>query len=159
MILLKGTNTASKQVSSTNLSQASAQTTSTSQQLSSKLNLLIDESNHVSYSFEFFLHGSSRVCTSVDIAMHKPIRVVNQLDLIKMRSCLKKHFQYASSKRRRDRGGVGNIGLKRPRSESKPDLSNSRRNSFNLPPKGPNSTTNQKPKDSKTSSKLKQLKL
>lgn len=29
--------------------------------------------------------------------MHKPIRVVNQLDLIKMRTCLKKHFSYTSS--------------------------------------------------------------
>ena len=61
----------------------------------------MDESNHVSYSFEFFLHGSSRVCTSVDIGMHKPVRVVNQLDLIKMRACLKKHFLYASQRSRR----------------------------------------------------------
>lgn len=85
-------------MSSTNLSQANAP-----QQLSSKLNLLVDESNHVSYSFEFFLHGSSRVCTSVDIGVHKPIRVVNQLDLIKMRACLKKHFLYASRQQRRRR--------------------------------------------------------
>lgn len=67
----------------------------------------MDESNHVSYSFEFFLHGASRVCTSVDIGMHKPIRVINQLDLIKMRACLKKHFLYSSkSSRATNNAGV-----------------------------------------------------
>lgn len=117
--------TASKQTSSTNLASTSgnngsgggggpnsvtnsssatnvATSTNNSQaNMNNKLNMIIDESNHVSYAFEFFLHGSSRVCTSVEMGMHAPIRVVNQLDLIKMRACLKKHFLYATRKKRK----------------------------------------------------------
>lgn len=60
-------------------------------------NFAFDESNHVSYSFSFFLHGASRVCTSVDIKIHKPIRLVNKFDLIQLRNSMKKFFQFKSS--------------------------------------------------------------
>ena len=59
-----------------------------------------DESNHVSYSFSFFLHGASRVCTSVDIKMHRPIRLINKFDLIKLRNNMKNFFQYKSASNR-----------------------------------------------------------
>jgi hypothetical protein len=49
----------------------------------------IDDSNHVSYMFNFFLHGASRVCTSVDMKMHKPIRVLSQFDLLKLKNEMK----------------------------------------------------------------------
>jgi len=59
-------------------------------------NFAFDESNHVSYSFSFFLHGASRVCTSVDIKIHKPIRLINKFDLIQLRNNMKKFFQFKS---------------------------------------------------------------
>lgn len=65
-----------------------------------KLNFLIDESNHVSYAFNFFLHGASRVCTSVDVKMHKPIRLVNQLDLVRMRTSLRKYFFHSAARKK-----------------------------------------------------------
>ncbi|XP_070572223.1 mediator of RNA polymerase II transcription subunit 13-like isoform X2 [Ptychodera flava] len=33
-----------------------------------------DQSEHVSFSFSFFLHGESTVCTSVEIQQHDPVR-------------------------------------------------------------------------------------
>lgn len=57
----------------------------------------VDESNHVSYSFSFFLHGASRVCTSVDIKLHKPIRLVNNIDLIYLKENLKSYLLFSSS--------------------------------------------------------------
>ncbi|RNA26525.1 mediator of RNA polymerase II transcription subunit 13, partial [Brachionus plicatilis] len=51
-----------------------------------EINSQIDDTNHVSYSFSFFLHGTSRVCTSVDIKMHKPVRLLNQSDLAELRT-------------------------------------------------------------------------
>ncbi len=49
-------------------------------------NNLIDSNtsglNHVSYAFNFFLHGTSKICTSVDVKVHKPIRSINKYDLI-----------------------------------------------------------------------------
>jgi hypothetical protein len=53
----------------------------------------IDDSNHVSYLFNFFLHGASRVCTSVDMKMHKPIRVLNQFDLLKLKNEMKRKLR------------------------------------------------------------------
>jgi hypothetical protein len=53
----------------------------------------IDDSNHVSYMFNFFLHGASRVCTSVDMKMHKPIRSLNQFDLIKLKNVMKRKLR------------------------------------------------------------------
>jgi mediator of RNA polymerase II transcription subunit 13 len=38
--------------------------------------------NHVSYSFNFFLHGASKICTSVDVKIHKPIRCISKYDLL-----------------------------------------------------------------------------
>lgn len=45
------------------------------------IDCLIDEGNHASYSFNFFLHGISKVCTSVEVKMHKSIRTLNKNDL------------------------------------------------------------------------------
>ena len=45
--------------------------------------------NHVSYSFSFFLHGLSRICTSVDVKLHKPIRYINKNDLIYLNKTIK----------------------------------------------------------------------
>lgn len=55
-----------------------------------------DPYNHVSYSFSFFLHGSSRVCTSVDMKMHRPIRTLNTNDLFKLRNRMTKFFSTPS---------------------------------------------------------------
>ena len=57
-----------------------------------------DHFNHVSYSFSFFLHGASRVCTSVDMKLHKPIRVVNTDDLFTLKSRMKKSFSTKPSR-------------------------------------------------------------
>ena len=59
--------------------------------------ITFDESNHVSYSFNFFLHGASRVCTSVDIKMHKPIRLINKFDLIHLRNNMRRFFQFKTT--------------------------------------------------------------
>lgn len=51
-----------------------------------------DQYNHVSYSFSFFLHGSSRVCTSVDMKLHRPIRLLNTSDLFRLKTKMNKMF-------------------------------------------------------------------
>ncbi|CAF1015787.1 unnamed protein product, partial [Brachionus calyciflorus] len=53
----------------------------------------IDDTNHVSYSFGFFLHGTSRVCTSVDLKLHKPLRFMTPHDLTFLKENLKNYFQ------------------------------------------------------------------
>jgi hypothetical protein len=58
---------------------------------------VIDESNHVSYSFSFFLHGASRVCTSVDIKLHRPIRLLNNADLIKLKYKMRQYLEYRAT--------------------------------------------------------------
>ncbi len=55
-----------------------------------------DQHNHVSYSFSFFLHGSSRVCTSVDMKLHRPIRLLNTSDLFRLKQKMKKFFATSS---------------------------------------------------------------
>lgn len=35
-------------------------------------------SEHLSCAFTFFLHGESNVCTSVEIAQHQPIYLINE---------------------------------------------------------------------------------
>ena len=51
-----------------------------------------DPYNHVSYSFSFFLHGNSRVCTSVDMKLHRPIRLLNTNDLFKLKTRMSRQF-------------------------------------------------------------------
>jgi len=51
-----------------------------------------DQYNHVSYSFSFFLHGSSRVCTSVDMKLHRPIRLLNTSDLFRLKQRMSRFF-------------------------------------------------------------------
>jgi hypothetical protein len=65
----------------------------------SSTDMIIDESNHVSYSFSFFLHGASRVCTSVDVKLHRPIRLLNKFDLLRLKRKMKQYFEYKTSKR------------------------------------------------------------
>lgn len=38
----------------------------------------VNKSEHLSCAFTFFLHGESNVCTSVEIAQHQPIYVINE---------------------------------------------------------------------------------
>ena len=64
-----------------------------------QINNQIDDTNHVSYSFSFFLHGTSRVCTSVDIKMHKPIRCLNQSDLVDLRTNIQSFVQKKSKQK------------------------------------------------------------
>ena len=56
-----------------------------------------DQYNHVSYSFSFFLHGSSRVCTSVDMKLHRPIRLLNTSDLFRLKQRMSRFFATTSS--------------------------------------------------------------
>ena len=56
-----------------------------------------DQFNHVSYSFSFFLHGSSRVCTSVDMKLHRPIRLLNTNDLFRLKAKMGKLFAAGTS--------------------------------------------------------------
>ena len=56
-----------------------------------------DQFNHVSYSFSFFLHGSSRVCTSVDMKLHRPIRLLNTNDLFRLKARMSKLFAAGTS--------------------------------------------------------------
>ena len=84
----------------------SSQTTATSaKSLYSNTNtfykLGIDDSNHASYMFNFFLHGASRVCTSVDMKLHKPIRVLNQFDLLKLKTNIKRKLRISRSRSNR----------------------------------------------------------
>lgn len=55
-------------------------------------NVQSNQFNHVSYSFGFFLHGSSRVCTSVDMKLHRPIRLLNTMDLFKLKTKMSRFF-------------------------------------------------------------------
>lgn len=43
-----------------------------------KPSVLVSFSEHLSCAFTFFLHGESNVCTSVEIAQHQPIYVINE---------------------------------------------------------------------------------
>jgi len=38
----------------------------------------VNKSEHLSCAFTFFLHGESNVCTSVEIAQHQPIYLINE---------------------------------------------------------------------------------
>jgi hypothetical protein len=58
----------------------------------------IDQFNHVSYSFSFFLHGSSRVCTSVEMKLHKPLRILNTNDLHQLKFRMSQSFSSLSCK-------------------------------------------------------------
>lgn len=91
--------------SQTNVKPSASSTNSSSiySTTSTFYKLGIDDSNHVSYMFNFFLHGSSRVCTSVDMKMHKPIRCLNQYDLLKLRVNLKRRLGISRERRRRQR--------------------------------------------------------
>ncbi len=56
-----------------------------------------DQFNHVSYSFSFFLHGSSRVCTSVDMKLHKPLRILNTNDLQFLKFKMSQSFSFKNN--------------------------------------------------------------
>ena len=78
---------------------AKANTAASNNNNSNTTDMIIDESNHVSYSFSFFLHGASRVCTSVDIKLHRPIRLLNKFDLLRLKQKMKQYFEYKTSKK------------------------------------------------------------
>ncbi|KAL1132824.1 hypothetical protein AAG570_010776, partial [Ranatra chinensis] len=37
---------------------------------------MIEKSGHLSFSFDFFVHGESTVCASVDVRQHPPVRTL-----------------------------------------------------------------------------------
>jgi hypothetical protein len=92
------TNKNGKGKSNSKLISNSTVTSSSSQQQVATTTPSIDQFNHVSYSFSFFLHGSSRVCTSVEMKLHKPLRILNTNDLHQLKFRMSQSFSSLSCK-------------------------------------------------------------